>query len=162
MASPPASMGKATNWALSGIKKCPVILTGHFAFMGAAREAGPALRLMSFFLFWMVLGVDRTRGTGCGGVFVHCQKNVQTRRARSEADRALLVWRSRIRRRRPVPDHGKRFWKGGGKAGQGRPAGPCPLRRRKLRASRAGWRENLFPEKVALPPKNSTARPNVR
>ena len=26
-----------------------------------------------------------------------------------------------------------------------------PLRRRKLRASRAGWREDLFPEKVSLP-----------
>ena len=48
-------------------------------------------------------------------------------------------------------DRKKRFWKGGGKAGQGRPAGPCPLRRRKLRASRAGWREDLFPEKVSLP-----------
>lgn len=32
-----------------------------------------------------------------------------------------------------------------------RPTGPCPLRRRKLRASRAGWREDLFPEKVSLP-----------
>ena len=48
-------------------------------------------------------------------------------------------------------DRKKRFWKGGGTAGQGRPAGPCPLRRRKLRASRAGWREDLFPEKVSLP-----------
>ena len=48
-------------------------------------------------------------------------------------------------------DRKKRFWKGGGKADQGRPAGPCPLRRRKLRASRAGWREDLFPEKVSLP-----------
>ena len=46
-------------------------------------------------------------------------------------------------------DRKKRFWKGGGKAGQGRPAGPCPLRRRKLRASRAGWREDLFPAKAA-------------
>ena len=48
-------------------------------------------------------------------------------------------------------DRKKRFWKGGGKADQGRPAGPCPLRRRKLRASRASWREDLFPEKVSLP-----------
>lgn len=48
-------------------------------------------------------------------------------------------------------DRKKRFWKGGGKADQGRPAGPCPLRQRKLRASRAGWREDLFPEKVSLP-----------
>ena len=47
-------------------------------------------------------------------------------------------------------DRKKRFWKGGGKAGQGRPAGPCPLRRRKLRASRAGWREDLFPADCKL------------
>ena len=48
-------------------------------------------------------------------------------------------------------DQKKRFWKGGGKADQGRPSGPCPLRRRKLRASRAGWRENLFSKRFPSP-----------
>lgn len=48
-------------------------------------------------------------------------------------------------------DQKKRFWKGGGKADQGRPSGPCPLRRRKVRASRAGWRENLFSKRFPSP-----------
>lgn len=43
-------------------------------------------------------------------------------------------------------DRKKRF----GREGE-RPTRGGPLRRRKLRASRAGWREDLFPEKVSLP-----------
>lgn len=43
------------------------------------------------------------------------------------------------------------FGREGGKADQGRPSGPCPLRRRKLRASRAGWRENLFSKRFPSP-----------
>lgn len=57
-----------------------------------------------------------------------------------------------------VRDQAKRFWKGGDAADQGRPAGPCPLRQRKLRASKAGWRENLSPEKVPLPRKKLPPR----
>lgn len=90
---------------------------------------------------------------GAGGLqdaFAPCKK-AQTRGARSGTDRAPLVWRSFIRRRGPACRSEEKVLEGRGKANQGRAAGPCPLRRRKLRASRAGWREDLFPEKVSLP-----------
>lgn len=61
-------------------------------------------------------------------------------------------------------DRKKRFWKGGGKADQGRPAGPCPLRRRKLRASRLAGGRTFSPKRCPSPsafPLSLTLRPTA-
>ena len=133
-------------------KKRPVTTTGRFCIGRVGDRAG---RVSSTVYHGVHLGQSGAAVQGAGGglrdALVPCSKDVQTRGARSGTDRAPLVWRSFIRRRGPACRSEEKVLEGRGKADQGRPAGPCPLRRRKLRASRAGWREDLFPEKVSLP-----------
>ena len=133
-------------------KKRPVTTTGRFCIGRVGDRAGRVSSTVYHCVPWCPLGAAggaavQGAGGGLRDALVPCSKDVQTRGARSGTDRAPLVWRSFIRRRGPACRSEEKVLEG---RGNGRP-GPCPLRRRKLRASRAGWREDLFPEKVSLP-----------
>ena len=133
----------------SAMQKRPVKMTGRFCIHRVRGRAG----LASFTACHVIhLGSWRAdiQGQDDAGYFVSC-KNVQMRGGRSVSGRAPRIWRPRIRRRGPACRSEKEVLEGRGKADQGRPSGPCPLRRRKLRASRAGWRENLFSKRFPSP-----------
>ena len=143
----PGEDGGRHDWPCSGIKSARSQRPGAFALAGW----GLVGRVSSTVYHGIHLGQSGAAVQGAGGglrdALVPCSKDVQTRGARSGTDRAPLVWRSFIRRRGPACRSEEKVLE---ERGKGRP-GPCPLRRRKLRASRAGWREDLFPEKVSLP-----------
>ena len=139
---------RTARLALLRHKKRPVTTTGRFCIGRVGDRAGRVSSTVYHVVHFGQSGGLRPKGQeeDCGTSSLPAKK-VQTRGARSGTDRAPLVWRSFIRRRGPACRSEEKVLEGRGK---GRP-GPCPLRRRKLRASRAGWREDLFPEKVSLP-----------
>ena len=143
----PGEDGGRHDWPCSGIKSARSQRPGAFALAGWGTGQAVFPPLCTMASTWGSRGL-RPKGQeeDCGTPSLPAKK-VQTRGARSVPDRAPLVWRSFIRRRGPACRSEEKVLEGRGK---GRP-GPCPLRRRKLRASRAGWREDLFPEKVSLP-----------
>ena len=129
----------------SAMQKRPVKMTGRFCIHRVRGRAGLASSTACHAIH---LGSWRAdiQGQDDAGSFVSCT-NGQTRGARSVSGRAPRIWRPRIRRRGPACRSEKEVLEG---RGEGRP-GPCPLRRRKLRASRAGWRENLFSKRFPSP-----------
>ena len=135
----PGEDGGRHDWPCSGIKSARSQRPGAFALAGWGTGQAVFPPLCTMASTWGSRGCGprgrrRTEGRLCS-----LQKELLSSGGPSSEDGDLHA------------DRKKRFGKGGGKADQGRPAGPCPLRRRKLRASRAGWREDLFPEKVSLP-----------
>lgn len=138
--------------ALLRHKKRPVTTTGHFCIGRVGDRAG---RVSSTVYHGVHLGQSGLRSKGqeedCGTPLSPAQRMSRREEPGQELTGLLSSGGPSSEDGDLHADRKKRFWKGGGKADQGRPAGPCPLRRRKLRASRAGWREDLFPEKVSLP-----------
>ena len=143
---------RTARLALLRHKKRPVTTTGRFALAGWGTGQAVFPPLCTMASTWGSRGL-RSKGQeeDCGTPLSPAQRMSRREEPGQELTRLLSSGGPSSEDGDLHADRKKRFWKGGGKADQGRPAGPCPLRRRKLRASRAGWREDLFPEKVSLP-----------
>ena len=143
---------RTARLALLRHKKRPVTTTGRFALAGWGTGQAVFPPLCTMASTWGSRGL-RSKGQeeDCGTPLSPAQRMSRREEPGQELTRLLSSGGPSSEDGDLHADRKKRFWKGGGKAGQGRPAGPCPLRRRKLRASRAGWREDLFPEQVSLP-----------
>ena len=145
----PGWHGKAVTF-VQECKKRPVILTGRFLqWQGRGQAVFSPRGVISF-----PLG-SRSRltiqETGWPGEFCLLHE-------RSDERSPVSFWPGSSHLAAPHPKTGtcmqirkRGFGREGGKADQGRPSGPCPLRRRKVRASRAGWRENLFSKRFPSP-----------
>lgn len=148
--------------ALLRHKKRPVTTTGRFCIGRVGDRAGRVSSAVYHVVHLGQSGGAAAQGAGGGlrDALVPCSKDVQTRGARSGTDRAPLVWRSFIRRRGPACRSEEKVLEGRGK---GRP-GPCPLRRRKLRASRAAGGRTFSPKRCPSPsafPLSLTLRPTA-
>ena len=148
----PGEDGGRHDWPCSGIKSARSQRPGAFALAGWGTGQAVFPPLCTMASTWGSRGCGprgrrRTEGRLCS-----LQKELLSSGGPSSEDGDLHA------------DRKKRFWKGGGKADQGRPAGPCPLRRRKLRASRLAGGRTFSPKRCPSPsafPLNLTLRPTA-
>lgn len=148
----PGEDGGRHDWPCSGIKSARSQRPGAFALAGWGTGQAVFPPLCTMASTWGSRGCGprgrrRTEGRLCS-----LQKELLSSGGPSSEDGDLHA------------DRKKRFWKGGGKADQGRPAGPCPLRRRKLRASRLAGGRTFSPKRCPSPsafPLSLTLRPTA-
>ena len=148
----PGEDGGRHDWSCSGIKSARSQRPGAFALAGWGTGQAVFPPLCTMASTWGSRGCGprgrrRTEGRLCS-----LQKELLSSGGPSSEDGDLHA------------DRKKRFWKGGGKADQGRPAGPCPLRRRKLRASRLAGGRTFSPKRCPSPsafPLSLTLRPTA-
>ena len=148
----PGEDGGRHDWPCSDIKSARSQRPGAFALAGWGTGQAVFPPLCTMASTWGSRGCGprgrrRTEGRLCS-----LQKELLSSGGPSSEDGDLHA------------DRKKRFWKGGGKADQGRPAGPCPLRRRKLRASRLAGGRTFSPKRCPSPsafPLSLTLRPTA-
>ena len=148
----PGEDGGRHDWPCSGIKSARSQRPGAFALAGWGTGQAVFPPLCTMASTWGSRGCGprgrrRTEGRLCS-----LQKELLSSGGPSSEDGDLHA------------DRKKRFGKGGGKADQGRPAGPCPLRRRKLRASRLAGGRTFSPKRCPSPsafPLSLTLRPTA-